>query len=60
MRMEMLEDLKTAILLRLTAGGRWLTMVVLTEDWSVLAFDHELRPLWEHTLGSRGAADMGR
>ena len=31
-------------------------VVVLTEDWSVLAFDHELRPLWEHSLGSRGTA----
>ena len=31
-------------------------VIVLTEDWSVLAFDHELRPLWEHSLGSRGTA----
>jgi len=31
-------------------------VVVLTEDWSVLAFDHELRPLWEHSLGSHGTA----
>ena len=30
-------------------------VVVLTEDWSVLAFDHELRPQWEHSLGSQAA-----
>ena len=35
---------------------RAMIVVVLTEDWTVLAFDSSLRPLWEHSLGSGGAA----
>ena len=39
--------------LRLESGGgvRRQVVVVVTEDWTVLAFDHELRLLWEHSLG---------
>ena len=35
---------------------RALIVVALTEDWTVLAFDSTLKPLWEHSLGSGGAA----
>ena len=31
-------------------------VVVLTQDWTVLCFDHTLKRLWEHSLGSGGAA----
>lgn len=34
-------------------------VVVLTEDWTVLAFDAWLRLLWEHSLGSEGGAGRG-
>ena len=31
-------------------------IAVLTEDWTVHAFDHELQPLWEHSLASKSAS----
>jgi hypothetical protein len=31
-------------------------IVAITEDWSVLAFDHELRLLWEQSLAVRSSA----
>ena len=39
-------------------GRRRQIVVAVTEDRTVLAFDHELRPLWEHSFGrtSAGAA----
>ena len=40
------------------SGRRRQIVVAVTEDRTVLAFDHELRPLWEHSIGrtSAGAA----
>lgn len=35
-------------------GRRRQVVVAVTEDWSVLAFDHELRLLWEHSIGRAG------
>jgi outer membrane protein assembly factor BamB len=33
-------------------------VVILTEDWTVHAFDHELQPLWEHSLASKSAGSL--
>jgi outer membrane protein assembly factor BamB len=43
-------------------GNMHRIVVALTEDWTVLAFDHQLRLLWEHSVAGgisvRGAASV--
>ena len=43
-----------------SAAARAPIVVALTEDWTVLAFDDKLRPLWEHSLGVGGGSGSSR
>ena len=52
--------LATGRMLGNVPGGPSQLTAVLTEDWTVLAFDQQLQPAWEHSIGAapkgRGAA----
>ena len=37
-----------------SSGMRRQIIVVVTEDWTVMAFSHELKLLWEHSIGRTG------